>query len=589
LKKQSLNSVNTDLLLWLTDIDDEFVLEADSYRPQHTSASSLQPDHISSSFGRISSKPSPADRKENHLMTRISIILAAASAIAALYFGHTFFADSEQPVKEPATIEETTSDIIISADTVIPISPDERLLVATDDNLIIAVDSKGNVTTRLENAILASQDSHSFGSGAWVVSVDQPIPIKTSLTGLFSLKENDWIIEPQYKYLNILSDSLVTASQESPDSGHLMTIDGNIISSSDTMFERRENYISTHINSIETPFDLNGNRIPFYNERITSIRDDSILTWNYKQNTRTLYDRIGNTIWNEQSGLVFDSWVGDYLTWFDSNSTSIITDSDLNYVIDENVFRELNPDYNLSNLHMQIIAHDSESGELFISLINDLYQTSYCICDASFHILNMYSNDYFYREDSCRDGNYPTQSAAWSILSHPEYCYGDYYDSPSRIWHIEEDSQILQVSQLWSDESYTVNLPSDFSSIYNIQKAGALTLIQCFVANDTYHSALFINGELFTLDSSEQIYELSLLPWGVLALSPDVFPHTPDPSQTLYFSLNGTPLEPDSNNRLLLVSKDFQCVTDGQNLYIGGYDTPLYKLPAVNLSAVSEN
>ncbi len=197
------------MLIWMTEMKDEYVLEASCYKPQKSERRVLEQragetENVKEIKGETEEvkRINNYHRKGGHIMMYIGMGFGAVAAAAAIWVGSTFWGtDPDQPVKLPATLERTTEaytteeetsteetdmslgSVIPSekADTSvgmkIPMEDGKRLLIAAGEDTLVALDNEGNITSRLEHARMECAYGMPYEENAWVFSADHPIAV----------------------------------------------------------------------------------------------------------------------------------------------------------------------------------------------------------------------------------------------------------------------------------------------------------------------------------------------------------------------------------------------------------------------------
>ena len=256
-------------------------------------------------------------------------------------------------------------------------------------------------------------------------------------SGMYSISTDRWLADPQeHVRLNMLSENVWTDTAMFVSSGSLMKTDGSIIDTSgkqrrheDTteLQERRIEY-TRYVNVIignGKIFSLNGDYIADIpaaesSVRLADILDDGCVfvgtePGNPAQNVTYIYDLDGGVRVVERSGLSYTGHAGGLLNWQDANGRSLITDRDLNPVLTEEMFFEINPGFSAERVLSEnpdyfrdigssasdnwlkirasgqaVFSETEEPGDLqlqFMGAVNGNTFLFTAVCDRDFHLL----------------------------------------------------------------------------------------------------------------------------------------------------------------------------------------------------------
>lgn len=346
---------------------------------------------------------------------------------------HTSTESTESEESEESSQSQENGPIVLPS-----VGENERLVVQNGENLTV-LDKYGNTCSQFEHATIYFKSEgplFKFMGNMLLVSLENPLPIQVETgaeeykVGLYSLEEDDWLIEPTYEYLNLLSNTVFTTSELLRTGGNLMKTDGSVIWENVghcsvtgdyimTMYSMEDNQNSddvegqTSARNIGLIFDLEGNYLSSYDaiNYIYAAYHDKIIMKNGKTGEIYLQDGYGNVAWTvPEEQWKFCNRCGDYLSWCttDEEATGIITDWQLNEVMNDEKFFQLNADLVHSGRQLKIFAWEDsdafswEEGNIFsweegdsliVSIINEAGITEYYRCDSNFEVLDTYDFD----------------------------------------------------------------------------------------------------------------------------------------------------------------------------------------------------
>lgn len=432
----------------------------------------------------------------------------------------------------------------------LPIGEDERLAVLTGKKSFVILDRNGKITNRFEHAELCDSAFMGTLQGAIVLPEDRPLPIKMKtgtgteqyLAGLYSLKEDRWMIEPAYSEMHLLGDNLCTDSDMMLSGGRLMSLDGTVLHSTNQYFAKKGTYIcdESHI------YDLEGNLLSEYDGFINDVIDDELLLITRSDGTTVLQDASGNPVWQEESGLYYAGKCGEYLNWTDENGAGMITDLQKNRVADDAALYRENPESGLAGSGMRLISQSPDGERKLIGLWNEA-ASYYYLCDAAYHITAAYPGEQISLE-----------------MSGDEVIPWYWYQDQEGILHVEE---------IWTDFSLEVSLAETAVNWVTVYRKGSVAVVQYVDEAWKYHGIVFVNGEVsgqaFTGGCSlEEIGDQVLLAGG--------YDYETDTYSSRYYLEDGTCLSGDDTVCTLYANKDFRCVQYGSYIYVEDSDGNLY-------------
>lgn len=661
------------ILLWMTDIKDEYVLDADEYKPQETERRLLEQQTENKGQGqKTKAKENRAlkqktcdQRKGGHFMMYVGMGMGTAAVIAAICIGGTLWRTGpDQPVKPPVTLEqplvtseqpsvppeqpsapseqpsviseqpsvpseqaetseqppatpeqppegETAEEDMTADDAAeqttdkdmteeaesneaetaeevpipLPIEEGEHLLIDVGDDTLIALDRSWNVTSRIERVQLSPQNGLPYGETAWVIPANQPIPLTVleegsdaaGKTGLYSLEEDGWLLEPEYDRLNQVSGSLWTDSEPVVAAGNLMKADGTAVNDSEGVFRRDGDYIYDLSNLCI--YDTEGSLCSRYEGTLIDIWGTNVICQNNEGQT-VLQDVYGNPVWTETSGLTYMGRCGEYLNWKDGNGAGIVTDVQRNRMTDDVQFYQKNQDWNLKGQGLQLMAESPDGNRKLVQMSGENNTLYYYLCDENYQVMEMYREILLeFEEPVYLEANEGKRqySSDWSLQgeaygSWDNYCWDDQHPVITRVWTWYMDEQgALAVKDAWNDEILTVESVNVMPTEVSVDQAGEVTVIQWKGDGEEWNAACLADGVLQELPfSAAARVNLRMLPSGVLEVS------GAQEDSEMYFLEDGTRLNADETKEVWYVSPKFQCMTDGTGLFVGGYERQQY-------------
>ena len=420
-----------EILMWMGDIRDDFILEAEDYK--HYQSDKSVPGYFI-----------------------VGGTLAAAAAICtAIFFqtGRNRIDHSNVPMQLPyqteetkeiewETEEETTEEETTQAETTeaasqettkedgslsaaasesfannLPIAEDEYLVLTTGEgsynwlggDMVLALDSSGEEVLRLPGYGITGNSA--YISNGMIVDENTPLVLYTGYEdgaaddsdyasaqmGIYSLKDRKWIVEPARQSVTLFSDSVYMIGS---DVGNLYRIDGTCIEEGAEDVTVQGNFIISR----RVVYDKTGQRLTMIqeNESVLTVLYDEILINEYfsdGSHYTKCVNAQGETIWIEQSGL---TWTGGeagwriYNSWNDTNEKGLLTatrdDNTLKIVLSEDEFFAKNPDAQGNGLRLLTVTANNEGRhEFFLQTTSAEHQKIYYYrCDDEFNIIDMY-------------------------------------------------------------------------------------------------------------------------------------------------------------------------------------------------------
>ena len=431
-----------EILMWMGDIRDDFILEAEDYK--HYQSDKSVPGYFI-----------------------VGGTLAAAAAICtAIFFqtGRNRIDHSNVPMQLPyqteetkeiewETEEETTEEETTQAETTeaetteaasqettkedgslsaaasesfannLPIAEDEYLVLTTGEgsynwlggDMVLALDSSGEEVLRLPGYGIT--ENSAYISNGMIVDENTPLVLYTGYEdgaaddsdyasaqmGIYSLKDRKWIVEPARQSVTLFSDSVYMIGS---DVGNLYRTDGTCIEEGAEDVTVQGNFIISR----RAVYDKTGQLLIMIqeNENVLTVLCDEILINEYfsdGSHYTKCVNAQGETIWIEQSGL---TWTGGeagwriYNSWNDMNEKGLLTatrdDNTLKIVLSEDEFFAKNPDAQGNGLCLLTVTANNEGRhEFFLQTTSAEHQKIYYYrCDDEFNIINAYPQNQIY-------------------------------------------------------------------------------------------------------------------------------------------------------------------------------------------------
>ena len=420
-----------EILMWMGDIRDDFILEAEDYK--HYQSDKSVPGYFI-----------------------VGGTLAAAAAICtAIFFqtGRNRIDHSNVPMQLPyqteetkeiewETEEETTEEETTQAETTeaasqettnedgslsaaasetftnnLPIAEDEYLVLTTGEgsynwlggDMVLALDSSGEEVLRLPGYGITGNSE--YISNGMIVDENTPLVLYTGYEdgafddsdyasaqmGIYSLKDRKWIVEPARQSVTLFSDSVYMIGS---DVDNLYRTDGTCIEEGAENVTMQGNFIISR----RAVYDKTGQLLIMIqeNESVQIVLYDEILINQYftdGSHYTKCVNAKGETIWIEQSGLTWtggEAGWGIYNSWSDTNGKGLLTamgdDNTFKIVLSEDEFFAKNPDAQGNGLSLIAVTANNEwRYEFFLQTTSAEHQKIYYYrCDYEFNIIDMY-------------------------------------------------------------------------------------------------------------------------------------------------------------------------------------------------------
>ena len=420
-----------EILMWMGDIRNDFILEAEDYK--HYQSDKSVPGYFI-----------------------VGGTLAAAAAICtAIFFqtGRNRIDHSNVPMQLPyqteetkeiewETEEETTEEETTQAETTeaasqettnedgslsaaasetftnnLPIAEDEYLVLTTGEgsynwlggDMVLALDSSGEEVLRLPGYGITGNSE--YISNGMIVDENTPLVLYTGYEdgafddsdyasaqmGIYSLKDRKWIVEPARQSVTLFSDSVYMIGS---DVGNLYRTDGTCIEEGAENVTMQGNFIISR----RAVYDKTGQLLIMIqeNESVQIVLYDEILINQYftdGSHYTKCVNAKGETIWIEQSGLTWtggEAGWGIYNSWSDTNGKGLLTamgdDNTFKIVLSEDEFFAKNPDAQGNGLSLIAVTANNEwRYEFFLQTTSAEHQKIYYYrCDYEFNIIDMY-------------------------------------------------------------------------------------------------------------------------------------------------------------------------------------------------------
>ena len=425
-----------EILMWMGDIRDDFILEAEDYK--HYQSDKSVPGYFI-----------------------VGGTLAAAAAICTAIFFQTGrnridhsnvpmqlpyqteeTKETEWETEEETTQAETTEEETTQAETTeaasqettnedgslsaaasepfannLPIAEDEYLVLTTGEgsynwlggDMVLALDSSGEEVLRLPGYGITGNSE--YISNGMIVNENTPLVLYTGYEdgafddsdyasaqmGIYSLKDRKWIVEPARQSVTLFSDSVYMIGS---DVGNLYRTDGTCIEEGAENVTMQGNFIISR----RAVYDKTGQLIIMIqeNESVQIMLYDEILINQYftdGSHYTKCVNAQGETMWIEQSGLTWtggEAGWGIYNSWSDTNGKGLLTamgdDNTFKIVLSEDEFFAKNPDAQGNGLSLIAVTANNEwRYEFFLQTTSAEHQKIYYYrCDDEFNIIDTY-------------------------------------------------------------------------------------------------------------------------------------------------------------------------------------------------------
>ena len=323
-------------------------------------------------------------------------------------------AASQETTKEDGSLSAAASEPFANN---LPIAEDEYLVLTTGEgsynwlggDMVLALDSSGEEVLRLPGYGITGNSE--YISNGMIVDENTPLVLYTGYEdgafddsdyasaqmGIYSLKDRKWIVEPARQSVTLFSDSVYMIGS---DVGNLYRTDGTCIEEGAENVTMQGNFIISR----RAVYDKTGQLLIMIqeNESVRIVMYDEILISQYftdGSHYTKCVNAQGETMWIEQSGL---TWTGGeagwriYNSWSDTNGKGLLTamgdDNTFKIVLSEDEFFAKNPDAQGNGLSLIAVTANNEwRYEFFLQTTSAEHQKIYYYrCDYEFNIIDMY-------------------------------------------------------------------------------------------------------------------------------------------------------------------------------------------------------
>jgi hypothetical protein len=453
------------------------------------------------------------------------------------------------------------------AETALPFADDEYLVLTTGENnyswlggdQVVILDNQGNIVQNLSGyGIVGNGPSMSDGL---LLSKDTPLMLFTGekpdvpsdsvsyQSGLFSLETMDWIVEPQQLTMELFGNSVYLLCG-SPDAaaGTLCLTDGTVLEEDASDVYQYGDYI---IDS-KAVYDAEGNMLMTFGDgtHFRSLIGDDIVQIVYLEDgshKTILTDSSGNLIWEENTGLVWQSAAGEFTSWTDADGAGVICANwhgTVQPIIEESMFMTLNPEAVGTGMQVAAIYTDTETGlpRNIIRMDEDGFTSHYYLCDENYEILKEYPVNQVYQE-TVTNGEEP-DLWYWNIG-------GDY------IAYVENLATGSTFS--WTQKDLGPDsIPGMYQTV-SVMQEGPITGVQYGVAGSvlpSYVCGTERQNEVFS-DDSNITGRIAVLDDGTIEVYTTA--GQGDNRQMLYYSGDGTLLTDDRDGQVLFCNQSLIC------------------------------
>ena len=299
---------------------------------------------------------------------------------------------------------------------VMPLEEDEYLVLTVGEShyswlggdLVLVLDASGEEVARLSGYGLTG-NGPSMSRGL-ILKQSAPLEVfagyqdgaevqsdaVSASVGLYSLADQDWLVEPSENRLNLLSDSLYT---DGDMVSNLYKTDGTCIKEMSDGAARRGNYV---IDS-QNVYDLDGQELMALDGlKFRELIGDEILLIGYNEDGShwtQLTKADGTTVWTEDSGLIWTGSVDDYSSWTDADGKGqiLVMGETPETVLTEEGFLAKNAEVQGSGMCLAAVKESEQDGQQFVIRMTDLTGNSwFYLCDAEFHVVTAYPENQVY-------------------------------------------------------------------------------------------------------------------------------------------------------------------------------------------------
>ena len=435
-----------EILMWMGDIRDDFILEAEDYK--HYQSDKSVPGYFivggtlaaaaaictaiffQTGRNRIDHSNVPMqlpyqteETKEIEWETEEETTEAETTEEETTQAETTEAETTQVETTEAASQETTKEDCWLSAAASetfannLPIAEDEYLVLTTGEgsynwlggDMVLALDSSGEEVLRLPGYGITGNSE--YISNGMVVNENTPLVLYTryedgasdisdyasAQMGIYSLKDRKWIVEPARQSVTLFSDSVYMIGS---DVGNLYRTDGTCIEEGAENVTMQGNFIISR----RAVYDKTGQLLIMIqeNESVQIVLYDEILINQYftdGSHYTKCVNAQGEPMWIEQSGLTWtggEAGWGIYNSWSDTNGKGLLTamgdDNTFKIVLSEDEFFAKNPDAQGNGLSLIAVTANNEwRYEFFLQTTSAEHQKIYYYrCDDEFNIIDMY-------------------------------------------------------------------------------------------------------------------------------------------------------------------------------------------------------
>lgn len=434
---------------------------------------------------------------------------------------------TENPTEEVTSLsEETVINVTqeVSQEILPGISQDNgwlgqsknyQFLVQTDESTISVYNAwDGSLETSITGKLLP-------GKKCVLVKTGDRVPITNLQTVGYQMYVGGELQLSQefYTYWNQLSDMVFTSSDSALYSpGKLYSMNGVQLTEDNQIFSR----VGDHIYSEDYVYDLDGQLLGSHPSFTAQYEfDNYVLGCDFNTYEYTMFDLdTMTTVWTVSDWL-YPSCTNDLLNWETADGQGIVTDLMLNPKLKEEDWLAQNADWALNGSHIHIACENKQTGEVIIYLLENqegAYIYHYYACDSQYNIIEELPEEFIYT----------------------------YYEDNVCVpltYHITDDG-LLTITNFWTKETIvTASVDLRGGEIYTIDVSSVGPMygitINTINPNDIV-TLLISNG---TVISESRDY--AVLQESVVQLDEDtiaVYENGTNPN-TLYFNINGEPLK----------------------------------------------
>ena len=435
-----------EILMWMGDIRDDFILEAEDYK--HYQSDKSVPGYFivggtlaaaaaictaiffQTGRNRIDHSNVPmqlpyqteetnkieweTEEETTEAETTEEETTQAETTEAETTQVETTEAASQETTNEDGSLSAAASETFANN---LPIAEDEYLVLTTGEgsynwlggDMVLALDSSGEEILRLPGYGITGNSA--YISNGMIVNENTPLVLYTEYEdkasddsdyasaqmGIYSLKDRKWIVEPARQSVTLFTDSVYMIGS---DVGNLYRTDGTCIEEGAENVTLQGNFIISR----RAVYDKTGQLLIMIqeNESVRIVMYDEILISQYftdGSHYTKCVNAQGETMWIEQSGL---TWTGGeagwriYNSWSDTNGKGLLTamddDNTFKIVLSEDEFFAKNPDAQGNGLRLLTVTVNNEwRYEFFLETTSAEHQKIYYYrCDDEFNIIDIY-------------------------------------------------------------------------------------------------------------------------------------------------------------------------------------------------------